>query len=141
MRRWCWAGCRRSRTDSLSAAFRNLEREAGEDLTPRIRTAAGVSRSGPRIRARMGLGAQVGANQRLYRIDARNFLWRLDHEAVEVRHRDGDLPASLRDPARIPSGCPPACPPASRRPALFVEQLPQVDSHVQAAKRTPEGSF
>ena len=69
----------------------------------RIRTAAGVSRSGPRIRARMGLGAQVGANQRLYRIDARNFLWRLDHEAVEVRHRDGDLPASLRDPARIAS--------------------------------------
>lgn len=74
-----------------------------DEVIVRIRTAAGVGRSGSRIRAQMGLGARVGANQRLYRIDARDFLWRPGHEAVEVRRRDGDLPGSLRDPARIAS--------------------------------------
>ena len=36
-------------------------------------------------------------------MDKRDFLWRLEHEAVEVRRRDGDIPSSLRDPARIAS--------------------------------------
>ncbi len=72
-----------------------------DEVTLRIRTAAGVGRSGSRIRAQMGLGARVGANQRLYRIDARNFLWRLDHDTVEVRRRDGDIPPSLRKPDMI----------------------------------------
>ena len=32
---------------------------------------------------------------------ARNFLWRLDHETVDVRRRDGDIPPSLRKPDTI----------------------------------------
>ena len=69
----------------------------------RIREAAGVGRAGSRIRAQMRLGATVGARRKLYRIDERDFLWRLEQEGVEVRRRDGDIPSSLRDPARIAS--------------------------------------
>ena len=36
-------------------------------------------------------------------MDKRDFLWRLGQEAVEVRRRDGDIPSSLRDAARIAS--------------------------------------
>ena len=72
-----------------------------DEVTLRVRKAAGVGRSGSRIRAQMRLGARVGANQGLYRIDAGDFLWRSDHEAVEVRRRDGDTPHSLRNPWRI----------------------------------------
>ena len=67
----------------------------------RIREAVGVGRSGSRIRAQMRLGAEVGVAQGLYRMDAGGFLWRPDHDAVEVRRRDGELPGSLRNPARI----------------------------------------
>ena len=72
-----------------------------DEVTLRVRTAAGVGRSGSRIRAQMRLGAQVGANQGSYRIDARGFLWRLDHDTVEVRRRDGDIAPSLRNPDMI----------------------------------------
>ena len=72
-----------------------------DEVTLRIREAAGVGRSGSRIRAQMRLGASVGANQALYRIDAHQFLWRPDHDTVEVRRRDGDMPTSLRNPSRI----------------------------------------
>ena len=74
-----------------------------EEVTLRIRKAAGVGRAGSRIRAQMRLGATVGARRKLYRIDKRDFLWRLEHEAVEVRGRDGDIPSSLRNPSRIAS--------------------------------------
>ena len=72
-----------------------------DEVTLRIREAAGVGRSGSRIRAQMRLGASVGANQGLYRIDDDGFLWRPDHEAVEVRRRDGDTPPSLRKVSHI----------------------------------------
>jgi len=72
-----------------------------DEVTLRIRTAAGVGRSGSRIRAQMRLGAQVGANQGSYRIDARDFLWRRDQDDCEVRRRDGDTPPSLRKPNMI----------------------------------------
>ena len=72
-----------------------------DEVMLRVRTAVGVGRSGSRIRAQMAVGARVGANQRLYRMDAQDFLWRLDHEAVEVRRRDGDIPPSLRKPGMI----------------------------------------
>jgi len=72
-----------------------------DEVTVRIRTAAGVGRSGSRIRAQMRLGAQIGANQGSYRIDAQGFLWRLDRDTVEVRRRDGDIAPSLRNPDMI----------------------------------------
>ena len=72
-----------------------------DEVTQRIREAAGVGRSGSRIRAQIRLGASVGVNQGLYRMDAGDFLWRPDHEAVEVRRRDGDTPQSLRHAGRI----------------------------------------
>ncbi len=72
-----------------------------DEVMLRVRTAAGVRRTGSRIRAQMALGARVGANQGLYRMDARDFLWRLDHDDVEVRRRDGELPGSLRKPDMI----------------------------------------
>ena len=72
-----------------------------DEVMLRVRKAAGVGRTGSRIRAQMGLGARVGANQGLYRMDARDFLWRLDHDDVEVRRRDGELPGSLRKPEMI----------------------------------------
>ena len=72
-----------------------------DEVTLRVREAVGVGRSGSRIRKQMRLGASVGVNQGLYRIDAGDFLWRPDHEAVEVRRRDGDIPHSLRNPWRI----------------------------------------
>ncbi|MCY3546036.1 MAG: DUF3320 domain-containing protein [Gemmatimonadetes bacterium] len=72
-----------------------------DEVTQRIRTAAGVGRSGSRIRAQMRLGAQVGANQGSYRIDAQGFLWRPDQDTVEVRRRDGDIAPSLRNPDMI----------------------------------------
>ena len=72
-----------------------------DEVTLRVREAVGVGRSGSRIRKQMRLGASVGVNQGLYRIDAGDFLWRPDHEAVEVRRRDGDTPHSLRNPWRI----------------------------------------
>ena len=56
-----------------------------EEVTLRIRKAAGGGRAGSRIRAQMRLGATVGARRKLYRIDKRDFLWRLEHEAVDVR--------------------------------------------------------
>ena len=74
-----------------------------EEVVLRIRTAAAVARAGSRIRAQMRSAATVGARRKLYRIDRRDFLWRQEHEAVEVRRRDGDIPPSLRDPARIAS--------------------------------------
>ena len=74
-----------------------------EEVILRVRKAAGVARAGSRIRAQMRLAATVGARRRLYRMDKRDFLWRLEHEAVEVRRWDGDIPPSLRDPARIAS--------------------------------------
>ena len=74
-----------------------------EEVILRVRKAAGVARAGSRIRAQMRRGATMGARRRLYRIDESDFLWRLEHEAVEVRRRDGDIPPSLRDPARIAS--------------------------------------
>ena len=74
-----------------------------EEVILRVRKAAGVARAGSRIRAQMRRGATLGARRRLYRIDESDFLWRLEHEAVEVRRRDGDIPPSLRDPARIAS--------------------------------------
>ena len=74
-----------------------------EEVILRIRKAARVGRAGSRIRAQMRLGATVGARRGLFRMDERDFLWRPGHEAVEVRRRDGDLPSSLRDPARIAS--------------------------------------
>ena len=43
----------------------------------------------------------MGEGRRLFRIAESDFLWRLEREAVEVRRRDGDIPSSLRDPARI----------------------------------------
>ena len=72
-----------------------------DEVTLRIREAAGVGRSGSRIRAQMRLGATVGVNQGLYRMDAGDFLWRPDHEVAEVRRRDGDTPNSLRNAWRI----------------------------------------
>ncbi len=72
-----------------------------EEVILRIRKAARVGRAGSRIRAQMRLGATVGARRGLFMMDERDFLWRPGHEAVEVRRRDGDLPSSLRDPARI----------------------------------------
>ena len=74
-----------------------------DEVILRIRKAAGVARAGSRIRAHLRLAATVGARRKLYRIDRHDFLWRLEHEAVEVRRRDGDIPSSLRDPARIAS--------------------------------------
>ena len=74
-----------------------------DEVILRIRKAAGVGRAGSRIRAHMRLGATVGARRKLYRIDKRDFLWRPEHEAPEVRRRDGDIPSSLRDPTRIAS--------------------------------------
>ena len=68
----------------------------------RIRKAAGVSRTGSRIRAQITRGVLLGASRRLYRRDTRDFLWRIDHETVEVRRRDGgDIPPSLRKPGMI----------------------------------------
>ena len=72
-----------------------------DEVMARVRTAAGVGRSGSRIRARMGVGARVGAEQGLYRIDEGGFLWRPGHGTAEVRRRDGEIPGSLRKPARI----------------------------------------
>ena len=72
-----------------------------DEVMLRVRTAAGVGRSGSRIRAQMRLGARVGANQRLYRMDAKHFLWGLDHDTIDVRRRDGDIPPSLRKPGMI----------------------------------------
>ena len=74
-----------------------------DEVMARVRTAAGVGRSGSRIRAQMGLGVRAGEKEGRYRIDERGFLWRLEHGAVEVRRRDGEMPGSLRDPARIAS--------------------------------------
>ena len=67
-----------------------------DEVTLRIREAVGVRRSGSRIRAQMRLGQSVGANQGRCRVDDDGFLWRPDHETVEVRRRDGDTPTSLR---------------------------------------------
>ena len=72
-----------------------------EEVTLRIREAAGVGRSGSRIRAQMRLGARIGANQGLYHIDDDGFLRRPAHDEVQVRRRDGDIPPSLRNPQRI----------------------------------------
>ncbi len=72
-----------------------------DEVMVRVRTAAGVGRSGSRIRARMGVGARAGAEQGLYRIDEGEFLWRPGHETVEVRRRDGEIPGSLRRPEMI----------------------------------------
>ena len=72
-----------------------------DEVTLRIREAAGVGRSGSRILKQMRLGASVGVNQGLYRMDEGDFLWRPDHEAAEVRRRDGDTPNALRNPWRI----------------------------------------
>ena len=74
-----------------------------DEVILRVRKAAGVGRAGSRIRAHMRLGATVGARRKLYRIDKRDFLWRLEQEAADVRRRDGDIPSSLRDPSRIAS--------------------------------------
>ncbi len=74
-----------------------------DEVILRIRKAAGVGRAGSRIRAQMRLGAVVGARRKLYRIDERDFLWRPEQEAAEVRRRDGDIPSSLRNPSRIAS--------------------------------------
>ena len=74
-----------------------------DEVTLRIRKAAGVARAGSRIREQMRWGATLGSRWKYYRIDPSDFLWRLEHEAVEVRRRDGDIPSSLRDPARIAS--------------------------------------
>ena len=75
-----------------------------DEVMLRVRTAAGVRRSGSRIRAQMRLGARVGANQRLYRMDARDFLWRLNHETIEVRRRDGDITRFIARPMADPTG-------------------------------------
>ena len=72
-----------------------------DEVTLRIREAAGVGRSGSRILKQMRLGASVGVNQGLYRMDAGDFLWRSDQKAVEVRRRDGDTANSLRNAWRI----------------------------------------
>ena len=72
-----------------------------DEVVGRIRSAAGVGRSGSRIRAQMALGAREGAGRGLYTMDERGFLWRPGHETVEVRRRDGEIPGSLRNPARI----------------------------------------
>ena len=72
-----------------------------DEVTLRIREAAGVGRAGSRILKQMRLGASVGVNQGLYRVDEGDFLWRPDHEAAEVRRRDGDTPNSLRNAWRI----------------------------------------
>ena len=72
-----------------------------DEATVRIRSAAGVGRSGSRIRNLMKRGANVGDVQRLYRLDSRGFLWRRGQKAADVRRRDGDIPASLRNPAMI----------------------------------------
>ena len=72
-----------------------------DEVTLRIRSAAGIGRAGSRIRAQMRLGASVGVRQGVYRIDDRDFLWRPGQEAAEVRRRDGDVPPSLRNPSRI----------------------------------------
>ena len=74
-----------------------------DEVIHRIRKAPGVSRAGSRIREQMRWGATLGTRWKYYRIDKRDFLWRLEHEAIEVRRRDGDIPPSLRDPARIAS--------------------------------------
>ena len=74
-----------------------------DEVILRIRKAAGVGRAGRRIRAQMRLAATVGARRKLFRVDESDFLWRLERQAVEVRRRDGDIPSSLRDPARIAS--------------------------------------
>ncbi len=72
-----------------------------DEATARIRSAAGKGRSGSRIRNLMKRGANVGDFQRLFRLDSRGFLWRRGQKTAEVRRRDGDLPASLRNPAMI----------------------------------------
>ena len=72
-----------------------------DQVTLRIREAAGVGRAGSRIRARMRKAAEAGADRGLYRMDGGGFLWRPDHDTAEVRRRDGDIPGSLRNPARI----------------------------------------
>ena len=72
-----------------------------DEVMLRIREAAGVGRAGSRIRARMRLGADAGVGRGLYRTDGGGFIWRPDHETVEIRRRDGDVPVSLRNPARI----------------------------------------
>ncbi|MDE0073400.1 MAG: DUF3320 domain-containing protein [Gammaproteobacteria bacterium] len=74
-----------------------------DEVTQRIRTAAGVGRSGSRIRKQMTLGAQEAVRRGLCRIDAHGFLWRPEQETVEeVRERNDTLPRSLRNPSRIP---------------------------------------
>ena len=75
-----------------------------DEVTLRIRSAAGVGRSGSRIRAQMRLGARAAVQHDLCRIDADDFLWRPGHETCEVRRRDGPIPPSLRNPWRIAPG-------------------------------------
>ena len=74
-----------------------------DEVMLRIREAAGVARAGSRIRALMRSAATAGERRKLYRIDDGDFLWRGEHEVVEIRRRDGDIPSSLRNPARIAS--------------------------------------
>ena len=71
------------------------------EVMARIRMAAGVARAGSRIRAQMVLGVRVGATRQLFRMDARDFLWRPGHDTAEIRRRDGDIPPSLRKPGMM----------------------------------------
>ena len=72
-----------------------------DEAMRRICEAEGVGRVGSRIREQMTQAARAGEDQGLYRMDPQGFLWQPDHEAVEVRRRDGDIPVSLRNPQLI----------------------------------------
>ena len=67
----------------------------------RVRSAAGVRRSGSRIRAQMVWAVRRGVERARFRKDGEGFLWRPGHDTAEIRRRDGAVPGSLRKPEMI----------------------------------------
>ncbi len=72
-----------------------------DEATLRICRAAGVARAGSRIQKRIRAGMRQGVASGMFTFDRAGFLWRPDHELTRIRRRDGDIPPSLRNPARI----------------------------------------
>ena len=64
----------------------------------RVRGAAGLGRSGSRIREQMRRGAKMGLNQGLYRMDGGDFLWRLDHETLRFDGATETYPLRFANP-------------------------------------------
>ena len=71
-----------------------------QEVITRIRTTAGVGRSGSRIQQHMELAIREGVRSKLF--DQRgNFLWRPQHSIPDVRSRDENLPDAAKALRRI----------------------------------------